>query len=92
MLIQMFVYNAKAAASGSPDVTVTLKVMQNGSQVVAAPPQPVSAAGVTDMTRLQYGAEIPLSGFPPGRYVLSVTANDRAANTSASQQINFMID
>ena len=88
----MFVYNARSAAGGSPDVSVTLKVMQNGSQVVAAPPQPVSTTGVTDLTRLQYGAEIPLSGFPPGRYVLSVTANDRAANSSASQQLNFTIE
>jgi hypothetical protein len=92
MLIQMFVYNARAAGSGPPDVSVTLQVMQNGAQLVASPPQPISTAGVTDLTRLQYGAEIPLSGFPPGRYSLNVTAHDRAAKSSSSQQINFMIE
>lgn len=92
MLIQMFIYNARPAANGSPDVTVTLQVLQNGKQVVAAPPQPISSAAVTDPTRLQYGAEIPLSGFPPGRYTLKVTADDRAAKSSAYQQINIVIE
>lgn len=92
MIIQMFVYNARPAGNGSPDVTITLQVLQNGKQLIAAPPQPISTAGVTDSTRLQYGAEIPLSSFPPGRYSLKVTADDRAAKTSASQQINFTIE
>lgn len=92
MIIQMFVYNARPAGSGSPDVTVTLQVLQNGKQLIAAPPQPISTAGVTDLTRLQYGAEIPISSFPPGRYTLRVTADDRAAKTSASQQINFTME
>lgn len=62
LLIQMFVYNARPAGSGSPDVAVTLQVLQNGKQLTAAPPQPIAAG--TDVTRLQYGSEIPLSGFP----------------------------
>ncbi len=92
MLIQMFVYNARPAANGSPDVSVTLQVLQNGKQLIAAPPQPITTAGVTDLTRLQYGAEIPLSSFPPGRYALRVTADDRSAKTSASQQVNITIE
>ena len=92
MIIQMFIYNARPASSGSADVAVTLQVLQNGQQVIASPPQPISTTGVTDSTRLPYGSEIPLSGFPPGRYTLKVTADDRAAKTSASQQINFTIE
>ena len=46
------------------------KCYKTGKQVIAAPPQPISTTGVTDLTRLPYGAEIPLSGFPPGRYAL----------------------
>ncbi|MFN2511342.1 MAG: VWA domain-containing protein [Pyrinomonadaceae bacterium] len=92
MLIQMFVYNARPAGNGSPDVAVTLQVLQNGKQLIAAPPQPISTAGITDLTRLQYGAEIPLSSFSPGRYTLKVTADDRSAKTSASQLINITIE
>lgn len=92
LLIQMFVYNARSASGGSPDVAVTLQVLQNGKQLIAAAPQPISTTGVTDLTRLQYGAEIPLSGFQPGRYTLKLTAEDRAAKTSASQQINITIE
>ena len=90
MLIQMFVYNAKPAGTGAPDVSVTLQVLRDGKQVIAAPPQPVASSG--DAARLPYGAEIPLSGFPPGRYTLKVTAEDRTAKTSTSQQVNFSIE
>ena len=92
LLIQMFIYNARPAASGSPDVAVTLQVLQDGKQLIAAPPQPISTTGVTDLTRLPYGAEIPLSGFPPGRYALRLTVEDRGAKTTASQQINIAIE
>jgi hypothetical protein len=91
MLIQMFIYNAGRAA-GAPDVTVTMQVLQAGKQLIAAPPQPLQTAGVADTTRLPYGAQIPLAGFPPGRYTLKLTANDRAAKASASQQINFTVE
>jgi hypothetical protein len=90
MLIQMYVYNAKPAGTGAPDVSVTLQVLRDGKQVIAAPPQSVASTG--DATRLPYGAEIPLSGFPPGRYTLKVTAEDRTAKTSTSQQVNFSIE
>jgi VWFA-related protein len=92
MLIQMFIYNAALSSGGTPDVTVTLQVLQQGKVRIAAPPQPISTAGVTDMTRLQYGSEIPLSRFPPGRYALNLLVNDRASKKSASQQITFIIE
>ncbi|HKR61123.1 MAG TPA: VWA domain-containing protein [Pyrinomonadaceae bacterium] len=92
MLIQMFVYNAKPAAAGAPDVSVTLQVLRDGKQVIAAPPQPISSAGVTDSARLPYGVEIPLSGFELGRYTLKVIAHDRTVKTGTSQQINFSIE
>lgn len=92
MLIQMFVYNASRGGGGAPDVTVTMQVLQGGKQIIAAPPQPIQTAGVADMMRLPYGAQIPLAGFPPGRYMLKLTVNDRAAKTSASQQINFAVE
>lgn len=94
MLIQMFVYHAARASggTGAPDATVTLQVFQNGKQLVAAPPQPLPTAGVADPSRLQYGSEIPLASFPPGRYKLQVTVNDRVAKTTASQQLTFTVE
>ena len=92
ILIQMFVYNARPAGTGAPDVTVTLQLLRDGKKVVAAPPQPIGAAGVTDAARLPYAAEIPLASFDPGRYTLKVTADDRTAKTSTSQQINVSIE
>jgi VWFA-related protein len=90
MLIQMFIYNAGAA--GALDVAVTMQVLQGGKQLIAAPPQPIQTAGVADPTRLPYGAQIPLAGFPPGRYTLKLTVNDRSAKANASQQINFTVE
>lgn len=92
MIIQMFIYNARPSGGGPPDVAVTLQVLENGKQVIAAPPQPISTTGVSDPARLPYGSEIPLSGFPPGRYTLRVTADDRVAKTSATQLIKFAIE
>jgi hypothetical protein len=37
-------------------------------------------------------AELSLSTFPPGRYVLQITAIDRAAKTSSSQRTRFVIE
>ena len=37
-------------------------------------------------------AEIALATFPAGRYVLQLTAIDRAAKTSASQRTSFVIE
>jgi hypothetical protein len=93
LLIQMFIYNAaRAGGAGAPDVTVTMQVLRGGKQIIAAPPQPIQSAGVADMTRLPYGAQIPLARFPPGRYTLKLTANDRIAKTAAAQQINFTVE
>ena len=92
MLIQMVVYNAKPAGAGAPDVSVTLQVLRDGKPVIVAPPQKISTAGVTDVSRLPYGAEITLAAFPPGRYTVKVTADDLMAKRSTSQQINVSIE
>ncbi|HEX6624376.1 MAG TPA: hypothetical protein VF064_11730 [Pyrinomonadaceae bacterium] len=78
--------------SGPPDATVTLEVLQGGKKVIGAAPQPLPTAGVTDMARLQYGSEVPLSTLAPGRNTLKVTVNDRVSKASASQQLNFIIE
>ncbi len=92
MLIQMVVYNAKPAGTGAPDVSVTLQVLRDGKPVIVAPPQKISTAGVTDVSRLPYGAEITLAAFPPGRYTVKVTADDLMAKRTTSQQINVSIE
>ena len=45
-----------------------------------------------DFSRLPYMAELTLSTFPPGRYVLQLTAIDRAAKTTTSQRTRFVVE
>jgi len=45
-----------------------------------------------DLTRLPYWAEITLDQLPQGKYLLQITATDRAAKTSASQQASFVVE
>jgi VWFA-related protein len=87
----LYVYNA-ALASSSPDVALQVQIFRDDQPVVTKPLFKISTAGMTDLTRLPYGEDLSLDTLPAGRYVLQVTAIDRAAKTSASQRINFTIE
>ncbi|HEV2707356.1 MAG TPA: VWA domain-containing protein [Pyrinomonadaceae bacterium] len=88
----VFIYNASRgrAQSVSPDITLQTQVLRGREVVLASPPRTVSLAG-QDPTRLPYAAEIPLSGLPPGRYVLEVTVADRNAKANAAQRVGFEV-
>jgi len=49
----------------------------------------INTEGVTDLARLPYAAEIPLSELLPGRYLLQVTLIDRVSKQSTSRQTHF---
>ncbi|HEV2704894.1 MAG TPA: VWA domain-containing protein [Pyrinomonadaceae bacterium] len=88
-----YIYNA--AASGTPaqmDVALQVQVFRDDQPVITAPLRKVDTTGVTDLARIPYAAEIPLETLPVGRYVLQVTAIDRAAKSSASQRVNFIVE
>lgn len=86
----VFVYNASRTGSDrTPDIAIQVQVLRNNKPVITTavkqiPPQPGQ-----DYDRLPYATEISLKGLAPGRYVLNISAIDRAAKTSASEQLRF---
>jgi VWFA-related protein len=87
----VFVYNAAATAGAKPDVAVQVQIVRDGQPVVTTSLKKVSIDETTDLARLPFAAEVSLAGLPAGRYLLQVTAVDRVARTSASQQTRFEI-
>jgi hypothetical protein len=88
---QTYVYNAARGAT-APDVWIETQVLRDGRRVVAMPASKVPTEGSADLSRLPYWAEVGLAQLPTGRYVLQVTATDRATKSSASQRVSFVID
>jgi VWFA-related protein len=84
------IYNASNPAS--PDVGVQIQVFRDDQPVVTTALRKVSTEGLTDLSQIPYAAEVLLDKLPVGQYVLRVTAIDRIAKSSATQQINFMIE
>ncbi|HEY0077286.1 MAG TPA: VWA domain-containing protein [Pyrinomonadaceae bacterium] len=87
----LHIYNAARGAT-EPDVALQIQLLRDDQPVVTTPLRKLSTEGVTDFTRIPYGAEINLEGIPSGRYVLQLNAIDRIAKQSATRQINFTIE
>jgi VWFA-related protein len=86
-------YNAALAPTDSkPDVAVQIQIVRDEQPVTTTALKKISLDGVSDLTRIPYGAEISLKGLPAGRYLLQVTVVDRVAKKSASQQNRFEIE
>jgi hypothetical protein len=86
----LFVYNATRTQNDRvPDVAIQVQVLRNNKPVITTPLKPIAAPAGHDHDRLPYLAEVSLKGLTPGRYTLSITAIDRAAKTSASEQMRF---
>jgi hypothetical protein len=87
-----YIYNASLSPSTTQaDVALQVQVFRDDQPVITTPLRKIETAGVQDMARIPYAAEIALASLPVGRYVLQVTAIDRTAKSSASQRIGFMI-
>jgi hypothetical protein len=82
-----FVYNAGAPGN----LSARVQVYKGGREVVATPFRKIAADAQTDPARVPFTAEISLGALQPGRYTLRVTAEDRAANKTASQQTAFYV-
>ena len=86
----IFTYNAKLSpADQKPDVAVQVQVIREDQPVLTTALQKITTEGIADVTRLPYGAELPMSGLLPGRYVLRVSVIDRIAKQSTTQQTHF---
>ena len=81
-----YIYNAAPGPSAQPDVTLQIQIFRDDQPVFTAPLKKVSTEGLRDASRIPYAAEMPLDSFPAGRYVLQITAIDRAAKTSATRR------
>lgn len=88
----IYIYNsARAVMDSPPDVAMQMQILRESQPVATTTLKKVSTEGVADLQRLAYAAEIPLEGLPAGRYILKLTAIDRIAKSSASQQLRFEI-
>jgi VWFA-related protein len=88
---QTYIYNA-AHNGVAPDVEIQARVLSDNRTVVTMPPAKLPTDTTKDLTRLPYWAEITLDQLPQGKYLLQITATDRAAKTSASQQASFVVE
>jgi hypothetical protein len=89
-----FIYNAAHGPSGREpaDVAIQVQVLRDDQPVVSTALRKIPTEGLSDPARLPYAAEIPLDNLRAGRYLLRVTAIDRRAKASASQQLRFEIE
>lgn len=85
------IYNAARAGTGVPELEAQIKISRDGKAIVTSPLRKVTPEAGGDAARIPYGADIALQTLPVGRYLLQVTMFDRAAKTSAMQQISFEI-
>ena len=86
----LFVYNtASSPADQKPDAAVQVQVIRDDQPVVTTALRKINTDGVTDLARLPYAAEIPLTELLPGRYLLRVTVIDRVSKQSTSRQTHF---
>ena len=92
LLFQTYIYNAMRGGAPAPDVALQVQVFRDDQPVVTVPLRKVLADGVADLARIPYEDDFALDGLPVGRYVLQVTAIDRAAKASASQRIRFEVE
>ena len=88
----VFVYNAsRSGPDRLADVAIQVQVLRNNKPVITTAIKQIATQPGQDQDRLPYASEISLQGLAPGRYVLSISAIDRAARTSASEQVRFDI-
>lgn len=88
----IFAYNtAVSPTDQKPDVAVQVQVIRDDQPVVTTALRKINAEAGTDLQRLPYAAEIPLSGLQPGRYLLQVSVIDRVSKQSTTRTTHFDI-
>lgn len=86
----IFAYNATLSpADQQPDVAVQVQVIRDDQPVLTTALRKLTVEGISDLERLPYAAEIPLSELTPGRYLLLITLIDRVSKQSTSRQTHF---
>ena len=92
MRFLVFAYNTQLSQTDNkPDIAVQVLVIRDDQPVITTALRKISVDGVTDLTRIPYAAEVPLSELQAGNYVLQVTLIDRTSKESTTRQTNFEI-
>ena len=87
-----YVYNAaRGVQNALPDLEVQIQVMRDDKPVFTDDWRKIEVAG-QDVDRIAYGGELGLDTLLPGRYILQLTVNDRAAKAKASGRAVFVIE
>lgn len=86
------VYNAAIGPAAKPDLAVQVQVFRDNEPVVTEPLHPINTEGATDLARINYAAELNLTGMAGGKYILQLTVIDRVAKATASQRYRFQVD
>ncbi len=86
---QTYIY---VPAAQSAEVDIHGEVWRNGTRVQTTPTSRVPNNIAPNQPGLPYWSEISLAGLSPGKYLLMVTAVDRKASSTASQQLAFTIE
>jgi VWFA-related protein len=88
----VFAYNlAPSPADQKPDAAVQVQVLRDDQPVITTAVRRISTEGLTDLSRVPYAAEIPVSDLGPGRYVLQVSVIDRVAKKSTTRKTHFEV-
>jgi VWFA-related protein len=86
----IFAYNATlSTVDQKPDVAIQVQVVRDDQPVITTALRKIATDQNTDLARLPYAAEIPLSGLPTGRYQLQVSVIDRVSKQSTTRQTHF---
>lgn len=88
-----YLYNAawSTGESPAPDIEVQTQILNDNDQLISSHNQRPAMDGITDPKRIPYAEDISLA-LAPGQYLLRVTATDRIAKTTASQEVRFQIE
>ncbi len=87
-----YVYNPVVGAASQPDVALQIQVFRDDQPVFTAPLTKLKTNAETGLSTLPYMAELNLDTFPPGSYVLQVTAINRAGKKSTARRARFVIE
>jgi len=86
----IFAYNATLSTSDQkPDVAIQVQVIRDDQPVITTALRKIGTDQNSDLARLPYAAEIPLTDLQPGRYLLHVTIIDRLSKQSTTRQTHF---
>jgi VWFA-related protein len=86
----IFAYNATLSTTDQkPDVAIQVQVVRDDQPVITTALRKIGSDQNSDLARLPYAAEIPLTELQPGRYLLHVTLIDRLSKQSTTRQTHF---